>query len=153
MTKSLQDAVPKVTTCFQEGMYYANPVKLLGTERTVELSAELCQQRCQVVPGLLPCWVDFDVDLWFGEHFHPKNLEDGCKFDEQIFEKIGCFFLWFTFTPKIWGISLIDPPNFPGRRIFFQFWVGRKRENSPPTKVLISPSGRKLVLFYKLRIG
>jgi len=45
-----EDAVPKVTTCFQEGMYYANPVKLLGTERTVELSAELCQQRCQVVP-------------------------------------------------------------------------------------------------------
>eukprot|EP00434_Breviolum_minutum_P030552 symbB.v1.2.027019.t2/scaffold2743.1/size71816/2 len=31
-------------------MYYANPVKLMGTERTVELSAELCQQRCQVVP-------------------------------------------------------------------------------------------------------
>ena len=45
-----EDDVPKVTTCFQEGMYYANPVKLMGTERTVELSAELCQQRCQVVP-------------------------------------------------------------------------------------------------------
>mmetsp|Transcript_17600 Transcript_17600/g.20803 ORF Transcript_17600/g.20803 Transcript_17600/m.20803 type:complete len:262 (+) Transcript_17600:55-840(+) len=37
-------------TCFQMGMYYADPVKLDGTERTVETSAELCQQRCQVVP-------------------------------------------------------------------------------------------------------
>eukprot|EP00438_Fugacium_kawagutii_P035665 Skav205022 [mRNA] locus=scaffold1026:292214:296509:- [translate_table: standard] len=28
-------------------MYYADPVKMDATERTVELSAELCQQRCQ----------------------------------------------------------------------------------------------------------
>ena len=34
----------------QVGMYYANPVKLDATERTVETSAELCQQRCQVMP-------------------------------------------------------------------------------------------------------
>ena len=31
-------------------MYYADPVKLDASERTVEFSAELCQQRCQVVP-------------------------------------------------------------------------------------------------------
>ncbi|CAL1140306.1 unnamed protein product [Cladocopium goreaui] len=36
--------------CFQVGMYYADPVKLDASERTVEFSAELCQQRCQVVP-------------------------------------------------------------------------------------------------------
>jgi len=36
--------------CFEMGKYYAEPVKMEGTERTVELSAELCQQRCQVVP-------------------------------------------------------------------------------------------------------
>ena len=34
----------------QAGMYYADPVKLDASERTVEFSAELCQQRCQVVP-------------------------------------------------------------------------------------------------------
>mmetsp|Transcript_35813 Transcript_35813/g.58631 ORF Transcript_35813/g.58631 Transcript_35813/m.58631 type:complete len:280 (-) Transcript_35813:47-886(-) len=37
-------------SCFEVGMYYADPVKLDATERTVETSAELCQQRCQVVP-------------------------------------------------------------------------------------------------------
>ncbi|CAL1140309.1 unnamed protein product [Cladocopium goreaui] len=37
-------------SCFEVGMYYANPVKLDATERTVETSAELCQQRCQVMP-------------------------------------------------------------------------------------------------------
>ena len=31
-------------------MYYADPVKLDASERTVEFSAELCQQRCQGVP-------------------------------------------------------------------------------------------------------
>ena len=35
--------------CFEPGMYYAEPTKLEGTARTVELSAEACQQRCQVV--------------------------------------------------------------------------------------------------------
>ena len=43
------DTVPKVN-CFEEGMFYASPAKMEATERTVELSAELCQQRCQVVP-------------------------------------------------------------------------------------------------------
>ncbi|CAL1140307.1 unnamed protein product [Cladocopium goreaui] len=46
------DVDDDVTTsnCFQAGMYYADPVKLDASERTVEFSAELCQQRCQVVP-------------------------------------------------------------------------------------------------------
>lgn len=35
--------------CFEPGMYYAEPTKLEGTARTVEMSAEACQQRCQVV--------------------------------------------------------------------------------------------------------
>ncbi|CAK9010895.1 APPLE domain-containing protein [Durusdinium trenchii] len=30
-------------------MFYNDPVKMEGSERTVELSAEACQQRCQVV--------------------------------------------------------------------------------------------------------
>ena len=45
-TKLKQKALAPV----QVGMYYADPVKLDATERTVETSAELCQQRCQVVP-------------------------------------------------------------------------------------------------------
>ena len=47
--KPQDDTVPKVN-CFEEGMFYASPAKMEATERTVELSAELCQQRCQVVP-------------------------------------------------------------------------------------------------------
>jgi len=35
--------------CFETGMYYADPVKLPGSERTVEFSVEACQQRCQVL--------------------------------------------------------------------------------------------------------
>jgi len=35
--------------CFETGMYFADPVKLPGSERTVEFSAEACQQRCQVL--------------------------------------------------------------------------------------------------------
>jgi hypothetical protein len=38
------------TPILKVGMYYADPVKLDASERTVEFSAELCQQRCQVVP-------------------------------------------------------------------------------------------------------
>ena len=38
-------------SCFEVGMYYTEPVKLSGSERTVELTADLCQQRCQVVEG------------------------------------------------------------------------------------------------------
>ena len=38
------------TIILKVGMYYADPVKLDASERTVEFSAELCQQRCQVVP-------------------------------------------------------------------------------------------------------
>ena len=132
--KSVQDDVPKVTTCFQEGMYYANPVKLMGTERTVELSAELCQQRCQVVPdcalvgrfwkilfGLLsspkiwkmdPIWWAYFLQL--GDflclvYFHPpKNLEEINGWSPQFAEDVGTFFV--------------------------SFWVGRRkndRENSP----------------------
>lgn len=36
-------------SCFTMGMYYAKPVKLATTARTIETTAELCQQRCQVV--------------------------------------------------------------------------------------------------------
>ena len=36
-------------TCFTMGMYYAQPVKLANSARTIETTAELCQQRCQVV--------------------------------------------------------------------------------------------------------
>ena len=35
--------------CFQQGMFYSDPVKMEGTERTVELAADACQQRCQVI--------------------------------------------------------------------------------------------------------
>ena len=49
----VDDGDEEVTTCFAQGMYYAEPVKLPGTERTVEMSAELCQQRCQVVDGCM----------------------------------------------------------------------------------------------------
>ena len=47
---SFQEA-DDVAGCFDQGMYYANPAKLPGTERTVEMTPELCQQRCQVVDG------------------------------------------------------------------------------------------------------
>ncbi|CAJ1396447.1 unnamed protein product [Effrenium voratum] len=36
--------------CFEQGMFYTSPHKLDSTERSVELSAEACQTRCQVVP-------------------------------------------------------------------------------------------------------
>ncbi len=36
-------------SCFTMGMYYAQPVKLANSARTIETTAELCQQRCQVV--------------------------------------------------------------------------------------------------------
>ena len=49
----VDDGDEEVTTCFVQGMYYAEPVKLPGTERTVEMSAESCQQRCQVVDGCM----------------------------------------------------------------------------------------------------
>ena len=45
------DDTGAVTNCFVLGMYYAEPVKIPGTERTVELTPELCQQRCQVLDG------------------------------------------------------------------------------------------------------
>lgn len=37
--------------CFKRGMYYSEPSKLEGTERTVERSAEDCQARCRNVDG------------------------------------------------------------------------------------------------------
>ncbi|CAJ1373232.1 unnamed protein product [Effrenium voratum] len=37
--------------CFQKGMYWADPYKMGGTERSVELGAVSCQGRCQSVPG------------------------------------------------------------------------------------------------------
>lgn len=36
-------------SCFESGMFYADPIKMDGTERTVEFTADACQQRCQVV--------------------------------------------------------------------------------------------------------
>lgn len=36
-------------SCFESGMFYADPIKMDGTERTVEFSADACQQRCQVM--------------------------------------------------------------------------------------------------------
>ena len=38
-------------TCFEKGMFYADPHKMDGTERTVESSVEACQQRCGDTPG------------------------------------------------------------------------------------------------------
>ena len=36
--------------CFEASTYYASPVKMAGTERTSEESAEACQQRCADTP-------------------------------------------------------------------------------------------------------
>lgn len=41
----------ELQNCFQQGMFYDKPRLLPATERTIELSAELCQERCQ---GLVP---------------------------------------------------------------------------------------------------
>ena len=70
----VDDGDEEVTTCFVQGMYYANPVKLPGTERTVEMSAESCQQRCQVVDfcAHFTFWPDGGC-LLTGEESTPKT--------------------------------------------------------------------------------
>ena len=35
------------------GTYYANPHKMMGTDRSNERSASACQDRCKNMPGLL----------------------------------------------------------------------------------------------------
>mmetsp|Transcript_53835 Transcript_53835/g.125531 ORF Transcript_53835/g.125531 Transcript_53835/m.125531 type:complete len:267 (+) Transcript_53835:87-887(+) len=39
------------STCLEMGVYYADPHKMENTERTVEIMAEACQQRCFNTPG------------------------------------------------------------------------------------------------------
>jgi hypothetical protein len=62
----------------QVGMYYANPVKLDASERTVETSAELCQQRCQVVPDCshFTFWPDPGTGLFRQMHQISSDISD-----------------------------------------------------------------------------
>lgn len=116
----LQDDVPKVTTCFQEGMYYANPVKLMGTERTVELSAELCQQRCQVVPDC--ALVGRFWKILFGLLSSPKNFWKMDPIWWAYFLQLGDFLCLVYFHPpqKILGGYqwMIPPKNAEGLGTF-----------------------------------
>ncbi|CAJ1404910.1 unnamed protein product [Effrenium voratum] len=40
-----------MSDCFKVGMFYTNPHKMMGTERMMEETAVMCQQRCSQVGG------------------------------------------------------------------------------------------------------
>ena len=77
----------KDVDCFDQGMFYNDPVKMEGSERTVELSAEACQQRCQVVEDSWLCFVSGSFALLFlaFAFFQPQG--------EGIVTCL-CYFLW-----------------------------------------------------------